>query len=40
VGFEPAIPMLELAKTFPALDCMATVIGSGKSVYQNVANSV
>jgi hypothetical protein len=28
VGFEPAIPVFELAKTVHALDCAATVIGT------------
>jgi hypothetical protein len=27
VGFEPTIPVFERAKTFHALDCIATVIG-------------
>jgi hypothetical protein len=27
VGLEPAIPVFERAKTFPDLDCAATVIG-------------
>jgi hypothetical protein len=29
VGFEPTIPVFEQAKTVHALDCTATVIGSG-----------
>jgi hypothetical protein len=28
VGFEPTIPMLELAKIFRALDCAATVVNT------------
>jgi hypothetical protein len=28
VGFEPTIPVFERAKTFHALDCAATVIGT------------
>jgi hypothetical protein len=30
VGFEPTTPVLERAKTFHALDCVATVTGNGK----------
>jgi hypothetical protein len=28
VGFEPTIPVFELAKTFRVLDCADTVIGA------------
>jgi hypothetical protein len=31
VGFEPAIPVFERAKTVHALDCAATVIGTGST---------
>jgi hypothetical protein len=32
VGFEPTIPVFDQAKTFHALDLVATVIGTGNMV--------
>jgi hypothetical protein len=34
VGLEPAIPVLERAKTIQALDCAATVIGLESSAHK------
>jgi hypothetical protein len=35
LGFEPATPVFERAKTVPALDRAATVVGRGISAVQN-----
>jgi hypothetical protein len=42
VGFEPAIPMFDRAKTVHALDCATTVIGtfnSGAIIFQYEPNT-
>jgi hypothetical protein len=40
VGFEPTIPVFELAKTFHALDGTATVIGLAEDKIVNCFHAV